>query len=90
MTYEIEFGICQGEDRSVHIGESSQNLLTRGLEHTKKYEGGKADSFLLKHQLEKHQGGQAVFSAKVTGKFKDCLSMQVAEVRGIQSEILRG
>ena len=79
VTYEVECGVCQGPDRSVYIGESARNLYTRGLEHTKKYQGGKDDSFLHKHQQDKHQGAEAVFSAKVTGTFKDCLSRQVAE-----------
>ena len=79
VTYELECGTCQGEDRSVYVGESSRNLYTRGVEHIRKYEGGKQDSFLLKHQLEKHQGRPAVFTAKVTGTYKDCLSRQVAE-----------
>jgi hypothetical protein len=50
----------------VYVGETSRNLYTRGMEHSKKYEGGKQDSFLQKHQLEKHQGRPAVFTAKVT------------------------
>ena len=82
VTYEIECGLCQGADRSIYVGETSRNLFTRGLEHWKKYEGGKADSFLLKHQLENHDGCAAVCSAKVTKKYKDCLSRQVAE--GVQ------
>jgi hypothetical protein len=79
VTYEIECGMCQGDERSVYVGETSRNLYTRGAEHSKKYEGGKQDSFLQKHQQEKHQGRPAVFTAKVTGKFQDCLSRQVAE-----------
>ena len=79
VTYEIECGLCQGADRSVYVGESARNLYTRGIEHSKKYEGGKTDSFLYKHQQDKHQGGEALYSAKVTGTYKDCLSRQVAE-----------
>ena len=82
VTYEIECGTCQGEGRSVYVGETARNLYTRGMEHSKKYEGGKQDSFLQKHQLEKHQGRPAVYTAKVTGTFQDCLSRQVAE--GVQ------
>ena len=79
VTYEIECGMCEGEDKSVYVGETSRNLYTRGVEHSKKYEGGKQDSFLQKHQVEKHNGRPAMFKAKVTGNFKDCLSRQVAE-----------
>ena len=61
------------------MGETARNLYTRGLEHATKYEGGKEDSFLRKHQLDKHQGMAAVYSSKVTGTFRDCLSRQVAE-----------
>ena len=49
------------------------------MKHAQKYEGGMQDSFLQKHQLENHQGNPAVYTAKVTGNFKDCLSRQVAE-----------
>ena len=59
VTYEIECGMCQGDERSVYVGETSRNLYTRGAEHSKKYEGGKQDSFLQKHQQEKHQGRPA-------------------------------
>ena len=71
--------MCEGEGKSVYVGETSKNLYTRGLEHSKKYEGVKEDSFLQKHQVEKHFGRPAVYTAKVTGNFKDCLSRQVAE-----------
>ena len=60
----------------------SLNLYTRRLERWKKYEGGKMDSFLMKHQVEKKDGSAAVCTAKVTNTFKDCLSSQVAE--GVQ------
>ena len=76
VTYEIECGLCQGADRSIYVGETSRNLFTRG------YEGWKTDSFLLKHQLEKHDGCAAVCTAKGKKKYKDCLSRQVAE--GVQ------
>ena len=79
VTYEIECGLCQGDEKSVYVGETARNLFTRGGEHISKYEGGKEASFLLKHQQEKHEGRPAVYSSKVTGYFKDCLSRQVAE-----------
>ena len=79
VTYEIECGLCHETDKSIYVGETSRNLYTRGLEHLKKYESGKIDSFLMKHQVEKHDGSAAVCTAKVTNKFKDCLSRQVAE-----------
>ena len=47
------------------------------------FAGGTADAFTLferfEAQLEKHQGRPAVYTAKVTGTFQDCLSRQVAE-----------
>ena len=83
VTYEIECNLCQEDGwtggRSVYVGESARNLYTRGLEHSQKYEGGSEGSFLTKHQLEKHRGTEAKFSARVTGTFQDCLSRQVSE-----------
>jgi hypothetical protein len=40
------------------------------------------ESFIKKHQLEKHDDLPADFSAKVTGSFQDCLTRQISE--GIQ------
>ena len=40
---------------------------------------GKEDSFIEKHQNEKHGGIPADFTAKVTASFQDCLSRQVSE-----------
>ena len=46
-----------------------------------KYESKKrnSDSFIKKHQDEKHPGVPADFSAKVTEQFKDYLSRQDSE-----------
>ena len=68
--------------RSVYVGETARNLFTMGVEHMKKYEGGKEDSFMMKHQIQNHNSSAAVLTVKVTSKFKDCLSRQVAE--GVQ------
>ena len=64
---------------------------TQRVEHANKYTGGKEDSFLRKHQLDKHQGQDAVYSSKVTGTYRDCLSRQVAEgvnIRRCQSNLM--
>ena len=63
----------------VYVGESSRNLYTCGSEHQSKYDGSKEDSFLVKHQVEEHQGARADVSAKVTGVYSDCLTRQIAE-----------
>ena len=39
----------------------------------------KAESFINKHQVEEHAGGDPNFKAKITGVFKDTLSRQVSE-----------
>ena len=82
ITYEVECLVCKGEEgghRSTYVGETSRNLFTRGNEHKSKFDSNKEDSFLLKHQMEEHEGGQAEFSAKVTGSYPDCLTRQIAE-----------
>ena len=82
ITYEVECLLCKGQEggeRSTYVGESSRNLFTRGGEHKSKYENHKDDSFLVKHQLEEHQGAAAEVTAKVTGVYPDCLTRQIAE-----------
>ena len=46
-----------------------------------KYESRKLnmDSFIKKHQVEKHNDRPAEFKAKVMGVFRDCLSRQISE-----------
>ena len=61
------------------MGESARNLYTRGDEHSKKYAQRAEGSSLSKHQMEKHQGREAEYSAKVTGQYNDCLTRQVTE-----------
>ena len=74
VTYEIECRLCQEEDRSVCVGETPRNLYRRGTEHANKYEGGKEDSF-----LRKHQGRAAVYFSNVTGIYRDFVSRLVVE-----------
>ena len=81
IQYELECGLCTEEQKGIYIGESSRNLYTRGKEHVGKYRSRKRnhDSFMKKHQQEKHGGREADFKAKVTGVFRDSLSRQVSE-----------
>ena len=60
-------------------GETHRNAYTRGLEHMKKYQRGDESSFILKHQVEKHNSQPANFGMRVVGSFKDPLSRQVTE-----------
>ena len=56
VQYEMECLLCQPGEGSVYIGETSRNLYTRGREHLDKYRSTKRnkDSFIKKHQDEKH------------------------------------
>ena len=50
-----------------------------------------AESFMYKHQKDRHHGTEANFTAKVKASFKDCLSRQVAEgvhIRRCEKELL--
>ena len=71
--------MCPKEDPTVYIGETARNLYTRGKEHIKNYKSKQKDSFIYKHQEDKHEGQPAEFDAKVTNQFRDCLSRQVSE-----------
>ena len=77
----MECRICPEDKKCVYIGESSRNLYTRAKEHIAKYKSKKRnpDSFIRRHQDEKHQGRPADFKAKTTGVFRDCLTRQVSE-----------
>ena len=93
MQYEMDCLLCPPGQESVYFGETSRNLYTRGREHLYKYHSTKRkkDSFIKKHQDEKHGGCEALFKAKVTGKFRDCLSIQVSEgvhIRRSETNIL--
>ena len=78
VQYEMQRELCPDTNKCMYIGESSQNLYTRAKEHIGKYNSRKRchDSFIKKHQDEKHQGRQAQFQAKTTEVFKDCLERQ--------------
>ena len=98
IQYEMECRLCKEEtdrqtdaDRTVYIGETSRNLFTRGQEHLYKYETADSESFMAKHQEENHDDRPAVFDAKVTGMYRDCLSRQVAEgvsIRRCRTKVL--
>ena len=80
IQYELECTLCPPGE-CIYIGESSRKLYTRGKEHLDKYRSTKRnkESFIKKHQDEKHYGIEARFRGKVTGTFSDCLSRQVSE-----------
>ena len=48
-------------------------------EHVDKSKKGGEDSFMVKHQQEKHTGQPPNFTGEVVGAFRDCLSRQVSE-----------
>ena len=101
VCYEMDCQECSREairtdreqDRTVYVGETSRNLFTRGKEHWYKYQTNHSDSFMTKHQEEHHDSQQADFTAKVTGKYSNCLSRQVAEgvaIRRCKCNVLNG
>ena len=81
VLYELGCNLCSGASQCVYIGETSRNLYTRGKEHIGKYLSQKQnnESFIKKHQIEKHNDLPADFSAKVVDTFKDCLTRQISE-----------
>ena len=82
VSYEFCCNLCPENDKHVYIGETARNLYSRGKEHVANLGSGNKESFMKKHQIEKHNGVEAEFSAKVTGSFRDCLTRQVSE--GVQ------
>ena len=94
----MECLVCPDDNPTTYIGETARNLFTRANEHydiyRRKQKGGQEvqkESFIHKHQLNKHNGGKAIFSANVTGSFRDCLTRQISEavfIRRSEKEVL--
>ena len=78
INYEIECQLCPEEEKSVYIGETSQNLYTRSS-HMSRYRGGMMTSFMFKHQDNVHPGEQAMYKAKVAASTRECLTRLVRE-----------
>ena len=79
IEYRMNCNQCPEADPSHYIGETSRNIFTRGKEHVDKSKTKTEDSFIVKHQQQKHNGQPANFTGEVTGAFRDCLSRQVSE-----------
>ena len=81
VQYELRCRRCTGDDQCVYLGETARNLYTRGCEHVDKYHSRRRnhDSFIKKHQLERHHDEPADFAAKVMGSFRDCMTRQISE-----------
>ena len=54
-------------------------MYSRGREHQKKLERKDPNSFMYKHQLEKHGSDPVEFKMNVVRSFRDPLSRQVTE-----------
>ena len=87
--------LCPVDNPTIYVGETARNLYTRAKEHLDTYRyrvrGGKKESFILKHQVEKHDCREPNFTAKVTKTFTDCLTRQVSEsifIRRTEEDIL--
>jgi hypothetical protein len=79
IQYQFLCNMCTPDNQSVYIGETARNLYSRGKEHENNYRKDSPQSFINKHQNDKHYGEVADFTAKVTGCFKDCFSRQISE-----------
>ena len=79
ITYQLECQLCPGGQKSLYLGETARNLFTRGGEHLDNYRNNSEKSFILKHQNRVHQGTAGDYTAKVTGRTRDCLTRQVRE-----------
>ena len=91
MLYEIAFQLSPDDRQAVYLGETARNLYTRGREHAKNYDRRGEESFMVKHQHDRHSGLPADFKARVKISFQDCLSRQVAEgvhIRRSKNEVL--
>ena len=77
--YELICDEC-GRDTACYVGETGQNVYTRGLKHISNYRVKQTDSPLWKHAQMMHGSRTDVsFSMKVKKTFSDPLSRQVNE-----------
>ena len=93
IEYSMDCCLCPADKPTVYHGETSRNLYTRAGEHYRNYHKREEDNWILKHQMDVHDGAQAQFSAKVTNSFRDCLTRQVSEavtIRRSEKEVLNG
>ena len=91
VLYQFTCQLCPEDNQAVYLGETARNLYTRGKEHKRNYTKEEAESFMYKHQKDRHHGTEANFTAEVKASFKDCLSRQVAEgvhIRRCEKELL--
>ena len=73
------------------MSETARNLYTRAKEHSQNYMKNDSESFIQKHQINRHQGAPADFKAKVVESCKDCLTRQISEgvrIRRSEKEVL--
>ena len=79
MGYVLVCDECGG-DEVTYVGETGQNVYTRGLSHMANYKRKHPDSPLWKHAQMIHGGAEAVsFSMKVVKSFRDPLTRQINE-----------
>lgn len=76
VCYDIK---CMPCEDAIYYGESHRNLYSRGKEHEAKMRRKDENSFMHRHQMEKHEGAPGNFQMRVVKTFKDPLSRQVTE-----------
>ena len=77
--YELICDQCGGEN-VCYVGETGQNVYTRGLKHISNYKGKVRYSPLWKHAQIKHEGSLDLsYSMKVVKCIRDPLTRQVNE-----------
>ena len=82
VLYQFACQQCPPDRQAVYIGETARNLYSRGREHFRNYQKKQPESFIYKHQEDRHNGVDATFEAKVVSSYQDCLSRQISE--GVQ------
>ena len=94
VQYQMHCNLCVEDSQCIYVGETARNLYTRSKEHVQNYRRRRnGESFMKKHQMDRHHGAEADFGAKVTGVFRDCLSRQVSEgvfIKRSPHEVLNG
>ena len=83
MQYEMQYQEMHPTQSQTLLRRISRNLYIQVAEHMETYQqrikGATKESFVFKHQQERHGWGEPSFTAKVTKVYNNCLTRQVSE-----------
>ena len=78
--YQLVCETCEDNGfQKIYEGETARSARTRGAEHRRDFNKGKADSAMFKHKQNEHGGEEIKYRMEITKKFRDPLTRQANE-----------